>query len=145
LRLRAELFPFLPLPTTLCGSNVLSGVVLYLTGSEAVWKALRRCNRVVFGLREWIALVSSFAEGRASAASLDEWCEYKRKIPTWKLSLREAMGIEGAEPGRRWGARRFAPWAWMERRAPCDATVGELFRAWGIQLDDVSYGDEVAL
>lgn len=126
LGLRAALFPYLPLPATLCGSSALTGVVLYVTSSAAVWKALRRSGRVVFGLREWMMLVSSFAEGRASVASLDEWCEYKRKLPTWKLTLREAMGVE------------------WEPRPHAQATIGEVFRGWGIELVEVSYGDEVA-
>lgn len=124
--LRALLLPLLPLPVTLSCRQTLSPLAVHLTTARGVWMALRRCNRVVYGVEEWKALVSAFGEERASPVSFAGWCELKARTPTWKLSPREAMGLELAGRG-----------------GETAATVGEVLKAWGLGLTAVSYGAEV--
>jgi hypothetical protein len=118
----------LPVCATLYCLQAFEALAVSLTSSERVWRAHRRRGRIVFGLQEWASLVSSFSNDRASAASFAEWCVCKQKQPTWKLTLRDALGCTLGDL----------------RPALASATMGDVLRAWGLALQCVSYDDEVS-
>lgn len=124
--LQARLWGRMPLSATLCCQSHYSPVPISLTSSEAVYRVLRRRSAVVYGLKEWSELVSSFEEGRAQPSSFWQWCEFKRITPTWRLTQREAMG--GAV---------------VSGVAVEGVTVGCVLDAWGVELCALTYGDEV--
>jgi hypothetical protein len=126
--LPAALWGRLPLSASLGCQSHYSPLPLTVTCSRAVWLALRRRKAIVFGVLEWMELVSSFENERANPASFLEWCEFKRKAPTWKLSKREALG----------GVIGDA------RREPLvSTTVGAVLDAWGVELCAVTYGEAI--
>lgn len=125
--LRASLFASLPLRASLCCSCDSEPVRCTVTSSRAVWRALKRCKRAVFGLQEWAALVSSFESDRASPYDLCRWCEHKLQSPHWKVSERDTIGTLPRE----------------QRVVDAGATVGAVLDGWGLVLIGVVYGDEV--
>lgn len=125
--LRASLFASLPLRASLCCQCDSTPVVCTVTSSRAVWRALKRCKRAVFGLQEWAALVSSYESGRASPYDLCGWCESKLQRPHWKVSERDTLGQLPRG----------------QRVADAGSTVGDVLAGWGLLLIGVSYGDEV--
>lgn len=124
--LPAALWGLLPLPASLGCQSYYSSVSVVLTGSKAVWRALRRRRRVVFGTLEWSELVSAFEDERASPASFVKWCDYKAINPAWTLKRRECTGLIGDA-----------------RSEPLGSSVGAVLDGWGIELLAVSYGAEV--
>ncbi len=123
-------WPLLPLQSSLSCQQTYSPLAVCITSSRAVWQALKRRKRVVFGTLEWFELVSAYEDGRASAVSLAHWCTYKAQMPSWRVLRRDATGLIGdALP--------------LDQRGR--ALVGEVLAAWGLQLEHISYGAEVPL
>lgn len=98
-----------------------------LTSARSVWTALRRRKRVVFGVLEWAELVSAFENDRASPATLVEWCDFKLRFPTYRVSKRDALGVIGGEVV---GPRN-------------ETTLGAVLAAWGLEIERVLYGEDV--
>lgn len=128
--LRATLFASLPLRASLCCRCDSTPVRCTVTNSRAVWRALKRCKRAVFGLQEWAALVSSVEDERASPYDMVAWCEQKLRQPHWKISERDTVGGLPRENRR-------------DASADGGCTVGQVLDAWGLELVRVLYGDEV--
>jgi hypothetical protein len=122
--LPAALWGLLPLWTTLQCSQRYTALPVIVTNSRAVWVALRSRGGVVFGIHEWAALVSSFENGRASSASFAEWCDIKRRMPTWQLTLKAALG------------------GCVDAQPPLRASMGEVLAGWGLWVRAVTYGQE---
>lgn len=123
----ARLFGRLPLSASLCCRSRVGSLPVVVTSARAVWLALRRRKQVVFGLLELDALVSGFENDRSNPYSLFEWCEYKRKYPTWRVQLRDAIGVIGNAVV----SRGDGP------------AIGAVLSGWGLQLTAVSYGAAV--
>jgi hypothetical protein len=124
LALRASLLPLLPASVSLCGVTDSKPLALTITTSRAVWMALRRLRRVVFGIQEWSALVSGCEDDRASPYHLIQWCEAKTRRPTWKVNELDTIGQLPK----------------TSRRAGWGASVGQVLDGWGIELRAVHVG-----
>lgn len=124
--LPARLWGSLPLAASLCCRSEFTPLALIVTNHRGVWQALRRRGLVVFGTSEWIELVSSYENDRANPVSFAEWCEYKRRSPTWRVTRRDAIGVIASVEGPR-----------------TDTTLGRVLDAWGVSVSRVLYGAEV--
>lgn len=121
-------WPSLPLRATLRCLPLFTPLPCYVTNSKAVWSALRRRKQAVFGVLEWAALVSAYENYRANPVSLSEWCEYKCKTPTWRVSKLDAVGVIGDA---------------LEH--PQGSLLGAVLDGWGLELVGVAFGAEVPL
>lgn len=126
--LPAALWPTLPLPATLVCLQTFVQLPVHVTNSRAVYEALRRRKRVVFGQLEWLALVSSFENERANPDTFAGWCDSKAKSPTWKLNHRDAIGVIGDA---------------LPPTCSSSPALGRVLDAWGLHLQRVHYGTEV--
>ena len=126
--LSAALLPSLPLKVSLVGRSEYDPLPFTVTSSRAVWQALRRLRRVVFGVLEWKALLASVGNDRARPADWLDWCRAKQARPTFKVTLRDTLG--------RLPASSVEP-------APNSLTVGGVFGAFALVLTAVWYGDEL--
>lgn len=127
LELRAAQWLSLPLRATLCCQLDSSRVRCCVTSSRAVWQALRRLRRAVFGTREWLALVSSFESDRSSPYDLCKWVENKLANAWWRVTERDALGRLPSSSVVATG----------------DARVGDVLAGWGLELERVVYGAEL--
>lgn len=128
LALPAALWCSLPRYSSLLCLPRYSELPVTITNSRPVWTAVRRLRGVVFGKEEWAFLVSIFESGRASPHDVSLWCEYKRKTPTWKLTLREALG--------------GLPKDNLSAACP-DTLLGDVLSGWDCALARVSFDHEV--
>lgn len=128
LALPAALLGTLPAYVTLSCHQRHVLLPVAITNCRAVYLALRRRKAVVFGVMEWLALVSSFENDRHNPTSLAEWCEQKALLPTFRLTHLEAIGpIKNARPP-------------SCERSPA---LGRVLRGWGLQLVRVHHGAAV--
>ena len=124
LSLDARLFGSLPLPTTLVCSLVHADGRVVVTGPKAPLSGIPAGLASVFVGLEWDALTLGAEHGRATHVELAQWHAWKLADRHWKLDLREAMGgLSGS--------------ALLGTVQPHGWTIGQVFRAVGIRLDEV--------
>lgn len=119
LGLEARLLGALPLPTTLVCSLVHGTGRVVVTVKNAPLSGVQAGQAAVFVGLEVDALVWAAELGRATHVQLAQWHAWKLADRRWRLELDEALGgLRGTYPVRGW-------------------TVGQVFRATGIRLDEV--------
>jgi hypothetical protein len=86
LQFPAGLLMQLPLPATLAAlaPHAAAGPITIATHPA--------CAPATFGAYEWLAMVVAAENDRAWPHNLAEWCERKRRVPSWQLTRAEALG-----------------------------------------------------
>lgn len=115
----ARLLGSLPLPTTLVCSLVHGGGRLVVTVPGAPLSGVPAGQAAVFVGVELEHLTLAAELGRATHVELVQWHAWKLADRHWRLDLHEALGgLPGTYPPRGW-------------------TIGQVFRAYRIRLDEV--------
>jgi hypothetical protein len=119
LGLDARLFGSLPLPTTLVCSLVHADGRLVLTMPRAPQSGIPAGQASVFVAGELEPMALGAERGRATHVELAQWHAWKLADRHWRLDASEALGgLPGPHLPRGW-------------------TLGQVFRALGLRLDEV--------
>lgn len=119
LGLGARLLGALPLPTTLVCSLVHADGRLVVTVPNAPLSGVPAGQAAVFVGVELEHLTLAAELGRATHVELAQWHAWKLADRHWRLDVHEALGgLPGTHAQRGW-------------------TIGQVFRATGVRLDEV--------
>jgi hypothetical protein len=118
-------FRSLPARASLLCRSALEERPFIVTSSRAVGEACRAAKVPAFGVSELEHLAVGVVCGRYSPHDIVEWCANKRLVHHWRIQLDDVLGLRLTPP----------PW---------DAiTIGDVVRAWWIDVLAVGVGDEV--
>jgi hypothetical protein len=120
-----RLIPSLPLPTTLVCLREDDGNYAIVTTSRAAYEAARARRVPVFSGGEIESLVLAAEHDRGTPSTIIEWCARKAQEPTWRLTVRAALGpVFGS----------FQPQGW---------SLQKVLRAYWLELREVASGDDI--